>query len=243
MGVALVTGGSRGIGRVICETLARAGFDIVTCYSGSEEAAAKTVSLCQQWGVNAKAYKANVSSSADVEALFNSIKEDFGSLDVLVNNAGITKDGLLIKMSEEDFDAVLDTNLKGAFLCTKAAVAMMMKAKKGSIINISSVVGLMGNPGQTNYAASKAGLVGLAKSVAKEYGKKGIRVNVVAPGFIATDMTDALDEATKAKYLEQIQIKRFGQAQDVANLVSFLAGEAASYITGQVIAVDGGLAM
>ena len=173
--------------------------------------------------------------------MYDQVKEALGQVDVLVNNAGITRDGLLIRMSEEDYDAVLDTNLKGAFLCTKAVIKDMMKKRQGRIINITSIVGINGNAGQANYAASKAGLIGLTKSVAREYGAKGITVNAVAPGFIQTEMTDALPEETKKAYLAQIPAKRFGQAQDVANAVVFLASEAASYITGQVLSVDGGM--
>ena len=241
MSVVLVTGGSRGIGRVICESFAEAGYDVALCYAGNEAAAQETAASCQAKGVRAFAVKADVSDGAQVAAMCDQVKEALGQVDVLVNNAGITRDGLLIRMSEEDYDAVLDTNLKGAFLCTKAVIKDMMKKRQGRIINITSIVGINGNAGQANYAASKAGLIGLTKSVAREYGAKGITVNAVAPGFIQTEMTDALPEETKKAYLAQIPAKRFGQAQDVANAVVFLASEAASYITGQVLSVDGGM--
>lgn len=243
MSVALVTGGSRGIGRVICQRLAQAGYDVATCYSGNEEAALETVKLIEQYGVKGRAYKANVVNQEEVETLFATVKEELGVVEVLVNNAGVTRDGLLIRMTGDDFDTVIDTNLKGTFYCTKEAVKEMMRKKTGRIINITSVVGLMGNAGQTNYAASKAGIIGFTKSVAKEYGQRGIRVNAVAPGFIATAMTDELPEETKKKYLEQIPAKRFGAAEDVAKVVEFLAGDLSEYITGQTISVDGGMYM
>ncbi len=241
MSVALVTGGSRGIGKVIAETLAQAGYDIAICYSGNEQAAKETVAECEKAKVNAMCIKANVSDSEDVAGMFAKVNEQLGPVNVLVNNAGITKDGLLLRMSEEDYDAVLDTNLKGTFLCTKAAIKDMMKARCGRIINITSIVGVHGNAGQSNYSASKAGVIGFTKSVAKEYGAKGILVNAVAPGFIQTAMTDELPENVKETYLNQIPVKRFGTAQDVANVVEFLASEKAGYVTGQVIEVTGGM--
>lgn len=185
--------------------------------------------------------KADVSNADEVAELFNQIKELLGPVEILVNNAGITRDGLLLRMSEDDYDAVLDTNLKGTFLCTKAAIKDMMKARKGRIINITSIVGVQGNAGQANYSASKAGVIGFTKSVAREYGSKGITVNAVAPGFIQTAMTDQLPENVKESYLKQIPLARFGTPEDVADVVDFLASEKASYITGQVIEVTGGM--
>ncbi len=241
MSVALVTGGSRGIGRVIAENLAKAGFDIAICYSGNESAAQETIAECKKYGVQAMYIKADVSNGEDVAAMFEEIKSLLGPVEVLVNNAGITKDGLLIRMSEEDFDSVIDINLKGTYMCTKAAIKDMMKAKKGRIINITSIVGVVGNPGQANYCASKAGIIGFTKSVAKEYGGKGVTVNAVAPGFIQTAMTDKLPEKVREAYLKQIPLGRFGSPEDIANVVEFLASEKASYVTGQVVEVTGGM--
>lgn len=240
---AIVTGGSRGIGRAICIELARQGANVVTCYANGADGANETVEMCKEYGVKAEAVKANVSKNDDVAALIAKVKDEYGSIDVLVNNAGITKDNLIMKMNEEDFDKVIDTNLKGAFLCIQNIARIMLKQKSGRIINISSVVGVSGNAGQANYAASKAGLIGLTKSVAKELGSRGITVNAVAPGFIETDMTaklplDVVDEMKKS-----IPMKSMGKVEDVANLVAFLASENARYITGQVICVDGGMAM
>lgn len=241
MSVALITGGSRGIGSVIAQTLAKDGFNIAICYSGNEQAAQDTIEACKKYGVQAMYIKADVSEASDVTEMFNQIKELMGPVEVLVNNAGITKDGLLLRMSEDDFDAVLDTNLKGTFLCTKAAIKDMMKARAGKIINITSIVGVQGNVGQANYSASKAGIIGFTKSVAREYGGKGINVNAVAPGFIQTAMTDKLPEDVKNAYLKQIPLSRFGTPEDVANVVAFLASERATYITGQVLEVTGGM--
>lgn len=239
--VALVTGGSRGIGKSICLELAKAGYDIVTCYTSKSAEAEETVAACKAFGVNAAAYQANVANEADVTELFAQLKTQFGRIDVLVNNAGITKDDLLLRMSEEAFMQVIDVNLKGAFLCCKAASKMMLKNKYGRIINISSVVGLGGNAGQANYAASKAGLIGLTKTIAKELGGKGITANAVAPGFIQTDMTDQLSEEAQNFWEERIPRKRLGKPEDVAAAVRFLASEEADYISGQVLAVDGGM--
>ncbi len=241
MSVALVTGGSRGIGKVISENLAKAGFDVAICYSGNESAAQETISECKKHGVQAMYIKADVSKAEDVSAMFEEIKALLGPVEVLVNNAGITKDGLLIRMSEDDFDSVVDINLKGTFHCTKAAIKDMMKARNGRIINITSIVGVEGNPGQANYCASKAGIIGFTKSVAKEYGAKGITVNAVAPGFIQTAMTDSLPENVKESYLKQIPVGRFGQPEDIANVVEFLASDKAAYVTGQVVEVTGGM--
>ncbi|SFN80291.1 3-oxoacyl-[acyl-carrier-protein] reductase [Pseudobutyrivibrio sp. JW11] len=241
MSVALVTGGSRGIGRVIAENLAKSGINIAICYSGNENAAQETIEVCKKHGVQAMYIKADVSNADDVSEMFNQIKELMGPVEILVNNAGITRDGLLLRMSEADYDAVLDTNLKGTFLCTKAAIKDMMKARNGRIINITSIVGVQGNAGQANYSASKAGVIGFTKSVAREYGSKGITVNAVAPGFIQTAMTDQLPDNVKEAYLKQIPLARFGTPEDVADVVDFLASDKASYITGQVIEVTGGM--
>lgn len=241
--VAVVTGGSRGIGRVICLELAKKGYDIVTCYTKGAQAAEETIACCKQSGVNGVALQCDVSNQESVTAFFEEIKNQFGTIDVLVNNAGITKDDLILRMTEDAFMQVLDTNLKGAFLCSKAAAKMMLKNKYGRIISISSVVGLGGNAGQANYAASKAGLIGMTKSIAKELGGKGITANAVAPGFIQTDMTDVLSDQVKDALLKQIPRKALGKPEDVAAAVCFLASEEAGYITGQVLAVDGGMSM
>ncbi|MBO4618357.1 MAG: 3-oxoacyl-[acyl-carrier-protein] reductase [Lachnospiraceae bacterium] len=241
MSVALITGGSRGIGRVIALTLAGAGYDIAFCYTSNEEAAKETAAEIEKTGVKALPIKADVSNEADVTAMVQASKDTLGSIDVLVNNAGITRDGLLLRMSDKDISDVLNTNLKSAFYTTKAVLRDMMKNRRGKIINITSIVGITGNAGQSNYAASKAGLIGFTKSVADEYGSKGICVNAVAPGFIETEMTDKLPEEVKAAYLERIGLKRFGTPEDVANVVKFLASSDSDYITGQVIEVTGGM--
>lgn len=240
---AIVTGGSRGIGRAICVALAKAGANVVTCYAHGADGAKETVKLCEEYGGKAMALQADVSKGEDVEQLVLKVKEAYGSIDILVNNAGITKDNLMLKMTEDDFEQVIDTNLKGAFLCTKHVSKLMLKQKSGHVINISSVVGVRGNAGQVNYASSKAGLIGMTKSVAKEIGSRGITVNAVAPGFIETDMTAALPEAVVAENLKNIPMRCFGKPEDVANLVVFLASEESRYITGQVICVDGGMAV
>lgn len=240
---AIVTGGSRGIGRAICVALAEAGANVVTCYAHGVAGAEETVKLCEAYGVKASAIRADVAKNEDVQALVTKVKEEYGSIDILVNNAGITKDNLMLKMTEEDFEQVIDTNLKGAFLCIKHVSKIMLKQKRGHIINISSVVGVRGNAGQVNYASSKAGLIGMTKSVAKEIGSRGITVNAVAPGFIETDMTAKLPETVVEENLKSIPMKKLGKVEDVANLVRFLASDDASYITGQVICVDGGMAM
>lgn len=240
---AIVTGGSRGIGRDICIALAKEGANVVTCYSHGAEGANETVKLCEEFGVKAKAVKADVSSNEEVAAMIAAVKDEFGSIDILVNNAGITRDNLILKMNEEDFDAVIDTNLKGAFLCMQNVSKIMLKQKSGKIINISSVVGVRGNAGQANYSASKAGLIGMTKSVAKELASRGITVNAVAPGFIETEMTAKLPESVVEESLKSIPMKCMGNGKDVANLVAFLASDNARYITGQVICVDGGMAV
>lgn len=239
---ALVTGGSRGIGRAVALKLAREGAEVVVTAT-SLERAQKTVDEITALGGKALAVKVDVSNMSDVESLFARISEVFGKLDILVNNAGITRDGLLMRMKEADWDAVLDTNLKGAFVCTREAVKLMGKAKGGSIVNISSVVGEMGNAGQANYCASKAGLIGLTKSVAKEYAKRNITVNAITPGFIETDMTDVLTATVKEDLLRQIPAGRFGKPEDIANAVFFLVSAMGSYITGHVLSVNGGMYM
>lgn len=240
---AVVTGGSRGIGRAICLALADKGMDVAVNYAGNEAAAQETVAACKARGVNAIAVKGDVSDGAAAAALMDIAKEAFGRIDVLVCNAGITRDGLIMRLSEEDFDAVVDTNLKGTFLCMKAVSKIMMKQRYGRIVTLSSVVGLRGNAGQTNYAASKAGIVGLTKSMAKELASRGITANAVAPGFIETDMTAALTDAQKKEAAKDIPAGRLGQPEDVAEAVAFLADEKAAYITGQVLCVDGGMAV
>ena len=243
MKTAIVTGGSRGIGRAVCLELAKRGVNIVLCYAGSEGAAAETAKQCEELGVKALALRCNVAEAGDVKTMVDTALKAFGTIDILVNNAGITRDGLLMMMKEEDFDAVISTNLKGAYLCMKAVCRPMMKQRCGRIVNISSVVGLRGNAGQVNYAASKAGVIGMTKSAAKELASRGITVNAVAPGFIETDMTAALPENAKAALLGTSPAGRLGTAEEVARTVAFLASEDAAYISGQVLAIDGGMSM
>jgi 3-oxoacyl-[acyl-carrier protein] reductase len=241
--VALVTGGSRGIGRAISLELAAQGAKVVVNYAGSQASAEETVSLIKEQGGEAVAVQGDVASYEDAEKMVQTAIETFGRLDVLVNNAGITRDNLLVRMKEEDWDAVLNTNLKGVFHCTKAAARPMMKQRFGRIINITSVVGIVGNPGQANYVSAKAGVIGLTKSNAKELASRGITVNAVAPGYIETDMTDKLGEEVKAKLFETIPLNRLGRPEDIARVVSFLASDSATYMTGQVLNVDGGMVM
>ena len=241
--VALVTGGSRGIGKAIALELAKGGATVVINYNGSRDKAMDLKQEIEGRGGRAEIYQCNVSDFAKCEELVHGIVKQYGSLDILVNNAGITKDGLLMKMSEEDFDKVVDVNLKGAFNTIRFASRQMLKQKSGRIINLSSVVGVAGNTGQANYASSKAGIIGLTKAAAKELASRGITVNAIAPGFIETDMTDALPEKVKEATVSQIPLGRFGRPQDVARLAAFLASEASGYITGQVIHVDGGMVM
>ena len=238
---AIVTGGARGIGRAICIALAKAGANVVTCYARSAEACEETIRMVEECGVKGMCVKADVSNLEEITAMVDTVKKEFGTIDILVNNAGITKDNLIMGVSEEDFDAVIDTNLKGAFLFTKALSRTMLKQKGGRIINISSIVGVRGNAGQTNYAASKAGLIGLTKSVAKEYGRKNIRCNAIAPGYITTDMTAALSETQTEEIKSEIPMGKLGSPEDVARLALFLGSEMSSYITGEVIKVDGGM--
>lgn len=239
--VALITGGSRGIGKEIALELAKNGVNIVISYVNNMEKATAVIDEIISYGVKAMAVCADVSVEEDVLHMIKTVEEEFGTIDILVNNAGITKDNLIIRMKEEDWDSVMDVNLKGTFLCTKAVSRIMMKKRYGKIINITSVVGIMGNAGQSNYSASKAGVIGFTKSMAKELASRGIRVNAIAPGFIETDMTEVLKDEIKDTMLKAIPLNSFGNPKDIANLVVFLASERSDYITGQIINVDGGL--
>lgn len=241
--VALVTGGSRGIGRAIAISLAEAGANVVVNYAGNEAAAEEVVAHIESLGRKALIIKANVGNSAEVDAMVKKTLEVFGQLDILVNNAGITRDNLIMRMKDEEFDEVINTNLKGVFNCVRSVTRTMMKQRSGRIINISSVVGSMGNPGQANYVAAKAGVIGLTKSAARELASRGITVNAIAPGFITTDMTDKLSDEMKAQLLLQIPLARFGQPDDIAKTVLFLASNEASYMTGQTLHIDGGMYM
>ena len=245
--VAIVTGAARGIGAAIAKKLAECGADVAIC-DLKEEWCAETVAALEALGVKAKGYGVNVAASAEVDACVKAVIADFGKVDIMVNNAGITKDGLLMRMSDEDWDAVLNVNLKGTFLFTRAVSRPMMKNKAedgtqlgGSIINIASVVGIMGNAGQANYTASKGGVIALTKTTAKELGSRNIRCNAVAPGFIVSKMTDALSEEVRKAYMDTIPLRRFGTADDIAKCVAFLVSPDAAYITGQVISVHGGM--
>lgn len=238
---ALITGGARGIGRGIALKMAKAGANIALVYRASQELALKTQEDLNQLGIKALIYQCDITNFQDTKLLVNQVIDDFGNFEILVNNAGITRDKLLIAMKEEDFDTVINTNLKGAFNMTKHAGTHLLKQRKGAIINISSVSGLMGNIGQANYAAAKAGLIGLTKSTAKEMALRGVRCNAIAPGFIETDMTKALKAEMKETILNNIPLNRFGQIDDIANLSVYLASDLAGYITGEVIKIDGGL--
>ncbi len=238
---ALVTGAGKGIGRAIALALAKMGVLVIVNYRGSKEQAEETVQKIREMGQEAEAYPCDVSDFQAVETMMKTIVSKYGRLDILVNNAGITKDGLILKMSEEDFDKVVDTNLKGTFHTIRHASRQMIRQRSGRIINISSVSGVMGNPGQANYAAAKAGIIGLTKTMAKELGSRGITVNAIAPGFIETDMTAVLSESVQQNIQAQIPLGHFGKPEDVAAAVAFLASEEAGYITGQVLCVDGGM--
>ena len=240
--VAIVTGASKGIGAAIALQLAQEGYQLVINYNGNQQKAEVVKGLCEKYQT-AIVVQADVTKSDDAKRLCDTALETFGRIDVLINNAGITKDNLLLRMSESDFDDVISTNLKGTFLMCKNVSKIMMKQRSGSIVNISSVVGISGNAGQANYAASKAGIIGLTKSLAKEFASRNIRVNAVAPGFIQSDMTDQLDQEIIANLSAQIPMKRLGDPQDIANTVAFLVSEKSSYLTGQVICVDGGMVM
>lgn len=240
--VALITGGSRGIGASIVNRFAQAGAQVAfTYHSSKEKAEALAAAVAVEHGVTVKAYQSDAASYAAAEELVKQVLEDFGKIDVLVNNAGITRDNLILRMNEEQWDQVMDNNLKSVFNLTKQVVRPMMKNRAGSIINVSSIVGITGNPGQSNYAASKAGIIGFSKSIAKELGSRNVRCNVIAPGFIATDMTDELDEKTRDAYLANIPLRRFGEGNEVADACVFLASDMSSYVSGQVLSVCGAL--
>ncbi|HCV8821646.1 3-oxoacyl-[acyl-carrier-protein] reductase [Staphylococcus aureus] len=240
---ALVTGASRGIGRSIALQLAEEGYNVAVNYAGSKEKAEAVVEEIKAKGVDSFEIQANVADADEVKAMIKEVVSQFGSLDVLVNNAGITRDNLLMRMKEQEWDDVIDTNLKGVFNCIQKATPQMLRQRSGAIINLSSVVGAVGNPGQANYVATKAGVIGLTKSAARELASRGITVNAVAPGFIVSDMTDALSDELKEQMLTQIPLARFGQDTDIANTVAFLASDKAKYITGQTIHVNGGMYM
>ena len=239
--IVLVTGAGRGIGASIAKCFASEGAEVIVNYSGNDEAAQKTVDEITAIGGQAQKYKCSVNDSESVKVMIDEIIKKFGRIDILVNNAGITKDGLMLRMTDEDFDRVIDVNLKGTFNCTKYVSKYMLKQKSGKIINISSVVGLSGNAGQINYSASKAGIIGITKSAAKELSSRGITVNAVAPGYVDTDMTKVLSDNIRNEILKNIPLQRMGNVEDISNCVAFLASEDASYITGQVISVDGGM--
>ncbi len=241
--VAVVTGASRGLGKAIAIEMAKNGATVVVNYNGSKEKAEEVKSSIEENGGKAITYKCNISEFAECEQFIKDVVAEFGRIDILVNNAGITRDGLLMRMSEEDYDQVLNTNLKGTFNCMRFVSKIMMKQRVGRIINMSSVSGVLGNAGQANYSASKAGVIGLTKSIARELASRNITVNAIAPGFIETEMTDALGDAVKETVVKQIPLGSFGQPEDIANMTVFLASDKAKYITGQVIHVDGGMAI
>lgn len=241
--IALVTGGSRGIGRAICMELASRGAILIVNFNSSGDAAREVVAEIEANGGTAETWQADVSNEEQVKAMFKSITSNHGTIDILVNNAGMTRDNVIMMMKPDDFDSVINTNLRSTWLCCKTAVRTMMRKRTGAIVNITSVVGIAGNGGQTNYAASKAGIIGLTKSLAKEVAVRGITVNAVAPGFVGTDMTADLSDEIKGKAIEAIPLGRMGAPEDIANAVAFLASPAASYITGQTLVVDGGMVM
>jgi len=241
--VALVTGGGRGLGRAIAVRLAGEGAKVAISYRSNDAAAAETAELVRKAGAGCEIFKGDVASPEDVEALMKGVGEAFGSVEILVNNAGTTRDNILLRMKDAEFEEVLDTNLKGTYLCTRAVLRGMVRVRWGRIVNISSVVGLLGNAGQANYAASKAGMIGFTKSVAREVAGRGITANAVAPGYVETELTAGLPEHLKEQILGQVPVGRFGEPEEIAEVVAFLAGERAAYVTGQTIVVDGGMVM
>jgi 3-oxoacyl-[acyl-carrier protein] reductase len=241
--LAIVTGGTRGIGRAIALRLAAEGADVAVSYRSNDDAAEETAEAVRAAGVKCEVFKGDAASPEDVQALFKGVSDLFGRVDILVNNAGITRDNIMMRMKQEEFDDVLRTNLGGTYLCTRAALRPMVRARWGRIVNVSSVVGLVGNAGQANYAASKAGIIGFTKSVAREVAQRRITANAVAPGYVETELTGSLPEDVKDGIRSQVPMGRFGEAEEVAEVVAFLAGEGAGYVTGQTIAVDGGMTM